>query len=198
MTGQGTSVLSNKRPISYFLYLSKILVARRLNDYATTTIYSRYFRQVSETITALRLRGRCVMTSEQSDNSVLSVLVLLNLSAEFDTVVHCILLRRLEGAIGIKDQVLKWFRSYLSDRFQSVHVHKHRSERERVSPGVPEGSVLVPLLFNTYMIPFGNIIRGVVVTLMTHRCICHLEPTKVVRLEACVSDIKAWMAQNLF
>ena len=81
-----------------------------------------------------------------------------NLSAAFDTIDHSILLQRLEHVIGIKGNALGWFKSYLSDGFQFVLVNEESSSHTRVSHGVPQGSVLGPILF-TYMLPLGNIIR---------------------------------------
>ncbi|XP_056913213.1 uncharacterized protein LOC130539113 isoform X2 [Takifugu flavidus] len=94
-----------------------------------------------------------------SDHGLVSMLVLLDLIAAFDTVDHGILLHRLEHVIGIKGTALDWFRSYLSDRYQFAHVHGVPSSYSRVSHGVPQGSVLGPILFTLYMLPLGNIIR---------------------------------------
>ena len=94
-----------------------------------------------------------------SDSGYISVLMLLDLSAAFDTVDHLILLDRLENLVGIRGQALSWFRSYLSDRYQFVNFNNLNSHQSRVRYGVPQGSVLGPLLFSLYMLPLGQIIR---------------------------------------
>jgi len=88
----------------------------------------------------------------------ISLLVLLDLSAAFDTIDHNILLNRLENYVGISGSALAWFKSYLSDRYQFVAVNEeiHPSQ---VQYGVPQGSVVGPLLFTLYMLPLGDIIR---------------------------------------
>ena len=58
-----------------------------------------------------------------SDNGLVSILVLLDLSAAFDTIDHSILLHRLDHIIRIKGTALGWFKSYLSDRTQFIHVN---------------------------------------------------------------------------
>ncbi len=94
-----------------------------------------------------------------SDRGCISLLVLLDLSAAFDTINHNILLNRLENFVGISGSALAWFKSYLSDRHQFVAVNEEVSYRSQVQYGVPQGSVLGPLLFTLYMLPLGNIIR---------------------------------------
>ncbi len=94
-----------------------------------------------------------------SDQGYISLLVLLDLSAAFDTIDHDILIDRLQNYTGIQGQALRWFRSYLSDRYHFVYLNGEASQLSTVKYGVPQGSVLGPLLFSLYMLPLGNIIR---------------------------------------
>ena len=81
------------------------------------------------------------------DSNASSLLVLLDLSAAFDTIDHSILLDRLEHYVGIKVSALLWFRSYLTNRTQLVLCEDSQSKHCNLSFGVPQELVLGPLLF---------------------------------------------------
>uniref|UniRef100_A0A8C9X8F2 Reverse transcriptase domain-containing protein n=1 Tax=Sander lucioperca TaxID=283035 RepID=A0A8C9X8F2_SANLU len=156
-------VLANYRPISNLSFLSKILekvVANQLCDFLhRNSLFENFqsgFRMHHSTETAL-----VEITNDltASDKGLVSVLVLLDLSAAFDTIDHSILLQRLELLVGIKGIALSWFKSYFSDRSQFVNVNDESSRHAKVSHGVPQGSMLGPILFSLYMLPLGNIIR---------------------------------------
>ncbi len=85
------------------------------------------------------------------------VLIMLDLSAAFDTVDHSILLKRLECDVGIKGTALQWFHSYLHDRTFFVNFANNSSSVVPLKYGLPQGSILGPTLFSLYMCPLGSI-----------------------------------------
>lgn len=92
------------------------------------------------------------------DSGLLTILILLDLSAAFDTISHTILIDRV-ASLGLSDTPLHWFKSYLSGRTQFVQLKTFRSHSAPLSSGVPQGSVLGPLLFVIYLLTLGHIFR---------------------------------------
>ena len=80
--------------------------------------------------------------------------MLLDLSAAFDTVDQSKLLDTLHTEIGITDKALKWFESFLTNRTQRVKIENVYSSQDVLKYGVPQGSVLGPILFNIYIRSF--------------------------------------------
>ena len=93
------------------------------------------------------------------DNGCVVVLVLLDLTAAFDIIDHDILLSRLRHIFGVTGATLEWLRSYLANRKQLVRIGSDNSSPTSVPFGVPQGSVLGPLLFTAYITPLGDLIR---------------------------------------
>ena len=87
---------------------------------------------------------------KEMDRGSLTGMVMLDLQKAFDTVDHSILLSKLT-AIGLDPTSVSWLESYLSDRSQSVDVGGTRSDPKPISCGVPQGSILGPLLFLIYV-----------------------------------------------
>ena len=88
------------------------------------------------------------------------VLVMLDLLAGFDTLDHNILVSRLRCHFGFSDIVLQWFSSYLRGRTQSVIIGETTSNPRSVDFGVPQGSILGPLLFSLYVAPLQDIVAA--------------------------------------
>uniref|UniRef100_A0A8C1ZG26 Reverse transcriptase domain-containing protein n=1 Tax=Cyprinus carpio TaxID=7962 RepID=A0A8C1ZG26_CYPCA len=156
--------LVNYRLISNLPFLSKILgkvVSSQLYSFLEKNgiceDFQSGFRPYHSTETALLRVTNDLLLS--SDHGCISLSVLLDLSAAFDTIDHNILFHRLEHFVGINGSALAWFKSYLYDRHQFVAVNEEVSYRSQVQYGVPQGSVLGPLLFTLYMLPLGDIIR---------------------------------------
>ena len=87
------------------------------------------------------------------------ILVLLDLSAAFDTVDHDILLQRLHEEIGVCGIPLQWFESYLPRRKEAITINTTSSSECNLIYEVPQGSVLGPILFTCYTKPLGAIAR---------------------------------------
>src|SRR4051812_20966950 len=150
--------LSSYRPISNLNFISKILeriIHNRLNQHLTSfpslsPFQSAYRKFHSAETALLRIYNDLLHSISQHK---LSALVLLDLSAAFDTIDHNILLSRLTSNFGISGSALSLISSYLSNRSQSVSIQSHLSPSAPISTGVPQGSVLGPLLFCLYTTP---------------------------------------------
>ena len=87
-----------------------------------------------------------------------TALVLLDLSAAFDTIDYSILLSCLLDWFSVDGSTFKWFSSYLMERFESVKIGSTLSDLQKLLFGVPQGSVLGPLLFSPYTSPLSTLI----------------------------------------
>lgn len=84
------------------------------------------------------------------DRQEVVALILLDMSAAFDTVSHTVLLQRMSDRLGITSSALKWFHFYLTDRMQQIRVNDLLSSPFPLSCGVPQGSVRRPFLFTIH------------------------------------------------
>ena len=146
---------NNYRPISLLSNFSKILekiMANRLTNYLENNNIlspSQFgFRKNHATIHPMTLLDNFV--SEALNNKKYALAIFCDLRKAFDTVNHTILLSKLEK-LGIKNQELCWFENYLSNRWQFVSVGGVCSSLQQILLGVPQGSILGPLLFLIYI-----------------------------------------------
>ena len=147
--------MNNYRPISNLSFVSKLLercVNKQLNNHLEVNdllpaVQSAYRSRHSTETAVLKVLSDVYAAA---DDRHVTLLCLLDLSAAFDTVDHTILLHRLSHTFGLRGSVLDWFRSYLTDRTQSVLYNGQMSAVMTIRFGVPHGSVLGPNLFVLY------------------------------------------------
>ena len=156
------SSFNNYRPISNLTFLSKVIErvvsnqrVRYLKDNNLCEPLQSAYRAFHSTETALVKIQNDIL--QFIDNNKRVLLVLPVLCAAFETIDFDILLNRLEHMFGLLGTVLCWMKSYLIGRF---HLMQRKSKAEPVRWGVPQGSVLGPLLFSLYLTPLGDIIRS--------------------------------------
>ena len=119
-----------------------------LETYAILNNSQFGFRKMHSTYMALMTLMNRLITSLENDEYVLGIY--LDFSKAFDTVDHVILLKKL-AHYGIRGTALKWFEGYPNNREQYVTYNGISSSKQRIKCGVPQGSILGPLLFLVYI-----------------------------------------------
>ena len=214
MQGAKHDLQANYRPVSNLPLISKVVervIANEIIRYLKENdindpLQSAYRKEHSTETAILKVKSDMDAILDQGDAVML---VLLDLSSAFDTIDHGILIKRLERDIGIRGNALSWIKSYLADRHQRVTIGNAQSENSPLMTGVPQGSVLGPLLFSLYVLPLKEII--VKHSIMRHH---YADDTQLFirlriqddypdsmhgdirKMEGCLQEIGIWMKEN--
>jgi len=171
------SCAANYRPVSLTSVRCKIMehilsssIMKHLEQYDILTDAQHGFRKdrSCETQLILTLHGlaRSIENNEQMD------VILLDFSKAFDKVPHERLLHKIKH-YGIRDNILEWLRDFLSGRNQKVLVEGKESSTAPVLSGVPQGSVLGPLMFLIYINDLPEYIKSSTVRLFADDCVVY-------------------------
>ena len=178
-------------------------VSSYLNSHNLYNTCQSAYRPCHSTETAIQKVVNDLLLSLDKGN--ISILALLDFSPAFDTMDHPILVHRLHTDFGFTDTVLPWFSSYLTDRTHYVSLSNHCSAFTTVHTGVPQGSVLGPILFTMYIKPLSAIIDSH--SIIHHSFaddlqlqmsapqdrICEL----LHSMQSCINDVKALATTNM-
>ena len=156
------NMLNNYRPVSLLPTFSKLLerlVYNRLESFLNNNniLYEHQygFRKKNSTCHPILQLLKYIYDSNDKTSKDITLGIFLDLSKAFDTVSHDILISKLEH-YGIRGLPLNWFKSYLSNRVQYIEYKDEKSGLCQVGYGVPQGSILGPLLFLIYVNDFAH------------------------------------------
>lgn len=203
-------ILKNFRPIANLPFLSKVLekvankqLLHHKDIHGLREKFASAYRAFHSTETALLMIQHDLLLSLDKKQCV--IMVMLDLSAAFDTVNHEQLLNRLHTTFGIRGNAHSWVKSYLTDRRQFVTIKGERSIEQIKTCDVPQGSILGPNLYEDYTtVPVGAIFRK-------HDIRFHIYaddkqayhafnpgelPTAIHKVQSCIDEIRQWMAMN--
>ncbi len=170
-------------------------------SFIAKTLEQSGFRRRGHSIeTALLSVTEALLIAKADSKS--SVLILLDLSAAFDTVSHQILLSTL-SSLDITGIPLRWFESYLTGQSFRVAWGAEVSAEYQLATGVPQGSVIGPLLFSTYTTSLAPIIQAYGFSYHCYADDAQLylsfqpdDPTVAARISGCLANISTWMKEH--
>ena len=202
--GGNDQIVSNYRPISLLPLLSKIIekiVHKRI--YAFLTEYDILddrqggFRPDHSTVKTCAYFTEDIYTA--INNKETTIAVFIDAMKAFDTVNHKILLKKLQK-IGIKGALLEWLKNYLTNRKQCTVANNIVSPYRDITYGVPQGSVLGPLLFLIYINDLSNIIKNSKISMYADDTVIYISHSNLnIAITLIQSDLNAlyeWCNRN--
>ena len=199
--------MKNFRPVSNLTFLGKLIervVLKRLNEHLSNNDLhcpeqSAYKKNCSTETLLVRIWNDLLVASDEKSANVV---MMLDLSAAFDTVDHDLLLHILMKEIGLRGTVLKWFESFLKGRSQRIRLGSIVSDEIIIKFGVPQGSVLGPILFNLYIRSIYRFVQALNFNIFgyadDHQILKQFKPvnqgvTLLSQLKDCFKEVKLWM-----
>ena len=194
----------NYRPVSILPVISKVfekVVFNQVNVYLTChdLLYNNQsgFRKHHSTDTALI--SLCDKIRYDTDGGNVTGVILLDLQKAYDTVNHSILLDKL-SVIGMDEKSVEWFESYLRDRSQFVELGGTASSNKNITCGVPQGSILGPLLFLIYNDMCKAIDDTCNLYLYADDSALAVSGKNIIEIEKClntnINNISVWLQEN--
>jgi hypothetical protein len=167
-------------------------------------MYQSAYRRQHSTETALLKVQTDIL--DALDRGSMVVLIMIDLSAAFDTLDHSILLERFSHSFGIRGEALAWIQSYLTNRSQCVAINGSTSSKCQLQFGVPQGSVLGPKEYCMYTRPVGDIAQHH--GMDHHSYADDTQNYNVIevpsqwtetseRIAACIGELQTWMNRNM-
>ena len=200
----------NYRPASGLGFISKLVervVASQLNDHVSLN----GLENIRQSAYKLGHSTESALLSIKNDvhlafaRGEATAVVLLDQSAAFDTIDHDTLLDSLSSWFSVSGVVLDWFKSYLSDRVQCIKIGSILSDAKKLLYGMPQGSVLGPILFSLYTTPLSKVIQnhtGIsfhfyaddtqLYVHLTHKNVA----SALDKLSRCLEGVKRWLSTN--
>lgn len=204
--------LKHYRPVSNICFIGKVIekaVISQLNDHmernGLNEAFQSAYKNRHSTETAL-IKVKDDITRALDRNHAV-FLIMLDLSAAFDTIDHEILFDQFEHVYGVKGTALQWFKSYMTGRSFKVSINGEMSDDFTLDFGVPQGSIIGPRAFTKYAQYVATIIRS-------HGFMYHIyaddvqgyhifnpkiagdSVTAIFRLSNCIAEIRHWMTKN--
>jgi virulence-associated protein VapD len=201
--------LKNFRPVSNLPFLGKVIeraaisqLQGYINDNDLHNRTQSAYRKFHSVETAI-VRVTNDLLNAVDDHGE-AILILLDLSAAFDTVDHSILLHRLRVRYGVSGSTYHWFESYLKNRKKSVVIDGTSSDPTNLDWGVPQGSVVGPEMFVIYSAPIEDIIKEHGFSSVSYaddtQLYVLIKPSDrnkaIDHLSKCIEDIRIWMTEN--